>query len=84
MQVYLKKGDVEGRTKYFWSTTQGNNIVAILEVKTVAADVDINQIIAQTPSIWMKRDLKIENQRIDKDAAELRKELAGFMGGERT
>ena len=79
MNIYLKKGDVEGRTKYFWSTTQGSNIVAVLEVKTVAADVDINQIVAQTPSIWMKRDLKIENQKFDKDAAELRKELAGFM-----
>ena len=55
MQVYLKKGDVEGRTKYFWCTTQGGNIVAILEVKTVAADVDINRIVAQTPSIWAEK-----------------------------
>ena len=60
MNIYLKKGDVEGRTKYFWSTTQGSNIVAILEVKTVAADVDINRIVAQTPSIWAEK-LKVHH-----------------------
>ena len=79
MNIYLKKGNVEGRQKYIWSLTQDANVVAILEVKAVNSGVDIEKIVAQTPSIWFKRDLKLENQKLDKDAAELRKELAGFM-----
>ena len=52
MQVYLKKGDVEGRTKYVWSTQPGFNVVATLEVITVAPNISIEKIVNATPSVW--------------------------------
>ena len=55
MNIYLKKGDVEGRTKYIWSTQPGANVVATLTVKTVAPTINLEEIVAHSPSIWAEK-----------------------------
>lgn len=55
MFVYLKKGDIEGRTKYLWSTQPGAGVVATLEVKEVSPGINLEKIVNATPSIWNAR-----------------------------